>query len=444
MIDAKRLMSLEGMYGTPAYVFDLEAFRQRVHDVRAVLGGGVGLCFSVKANPFLVPAAANEGILLEVCSPGELEICMTYGVEPWQIVYSGVCKGTEDVRVALSYGVGTITAESPAQLALIDEEATKAGLRAPVLLRLAAKSQFGMTWDDLLACVDSRYGMRGVSLLGIHYFVGTQRPHSSQQRRDMELLEGLIGELRDEHGWDPGRVEYGPGLHYPYFDEDDFSDTLAPVRGLVPVISGLASGHAMTVEMGRFLASGCGCYMSRIVEAKNGADCQYAFVAGGINHVCYHGHMMGMKRPVIRNLSVEIEADQDSSEANRCRDTGPWNLYGSLCTTSDVLARGLGMPLAVGDLLSFEHAGAYSVTEGISLFLSRDLPKVVLLDSGRATLRRSALKTSHMNMPDFMRGWDEVRDPQGPDTAVDFPSDGSSLPTGRSVHHPAHLRVAKP
>ena len=48
--------------------------------------------------------------------------------------------------------------------------------------------------------------------------------------------------------------------------------------------------------------------------------------------------------------------------------------------------------------LAFENVGAYSVTEGIYLFLSRAMPKVYLKDEcGSLTLVRDAIETSTIN-----------------------------------------------
>ena len=55
--------------------------------------------------------------------------------------------------------------------------------------------------------------------------------------------------------------------------------------------------------------------------------------------------------------------------------------------------------LEIGDTLIFENVGAYSVTEGIYLFLSRALPKVYLKDeNGYLTLVRDAMETSDINI----------------------------------------------
>ena len=54
-----------------------------------------------------------------------------------------------------------------------------------------------------------------------------------------------------------------------------------------------------------------------------------------------------------------------------------------------------------GDLFAFENTGAYCMTEGISLFLSRALPSVVLLKDGEPLLVRKALETNLINMPNY-------------------------------------------
>ncbi len=83
------------------------------------------------------------------------------------------------------------------------------------------------------------------------------------------------------------------------------------------------------------------------------------------------------------------------------KDPKKYNLYGSLCTINDILVKDVLLDnLDIGDVLVFRNVGAYSVTEGISLFLSRDLPKVVIVDKDKKIrLVRDNLKTSEINCP---------------------------------------------
>ena len=77
----------------------------------------------------------------------------------------------------------------------------------------------------------------------------------------------------------------------------------------------------------------------------------------------------------------------------------PWTVCGSLCTSNDVLLKSCSFTdLRVGDVLVFGKAGAYSPTESIGLFLSRDLPQVALFSREKGLrLVREALPTDRLN-----------------------------------------------
>ena len=100
---------------TPAFVFDTAALKKRVAQIKEIVGETVSLCYSMKANPFFVPAMITCVDKLEVCSPGELTICKKLGVDASRIIYSGVNKEIPDIKEAYEYGVGTFTAESVRQ-----------------------------------------------------------------------------------------------------------------------------------------------------------------------------------------------------------------------------------------------------------------------------------------------------------------------------------------
>ena len=85
--------------------------------------------------------------------------------------------------------------------------------------------------------------------------------------------------------------------------------------------------------------------------------------------------------------------DRESADAAE-----PWMLCGSLCTTADVLVREAQLPpLRVGAVIAFGRCGAYSVTEGVAVFLSRDMPRVALYRGGNFTLVRDRFATDALN-----------------------------------------------
>ena len=126
------------------------------------------------------------------------------------------------------------------------------------------------------------------------------------------------------------------------------------------------------------------------MDIKQNHSENYAIVDGGMHQIVYFGQFMAMKHPKIR-LFPERE-DEDTQE---------WNICGSLCTVNDILVKRLPLSnLQIGDVLVFAKTGAYCMTEGISLFLTRELPEVVLLGTdGKFTTVRKPAETELFNTP---------------------------------------------
>ena len=392
MMTNEELSAVVADYGTPAFVFDAGALERRIAACRDIVGETVGLCYAMKANPFFVRPAAHAADRLEVCSPGELDICKRAAIDPAKIVYSGVNKLPEDIGDAIDYGCGVLTAESLLHVRYINQVALEKGLVVDVLLRLNAGSQFGMSKEDLVSVVDDLGAWPGIRVVGIHYFVGTQRKKLTHQIKELEKIEAFIDELASEHDFVVERLEYGPGLAVPYFMDDDFSDDLTPLKEMADVLKRVATKAELTIEMGRFFAAPCGAYVTRAMDMKSNKGTNYCILDGGMNHLTYFGQMMGMHVPQIANLS-HLDRTVDAG------NVAEWCLCGSLCTINDILTRAVELEdFRPGDVLAFFNVGAYSVTEGIHLFLSRTMPRIVVrYDDGSVALVRDFIETSTLN-----------------------------------------------
>lgn len=60
MLNDALLGELARQYGTPSYIFDESALEERIAAVREIFGADIRLCYSIKANPFLIPAALEN------------------------------------------------------------------------------------------------------------------------------------------------------------------------------------------------------------------------------------------------------------------------------------------------------------------------------------------------------------------------------------------------
>ena len=388
------LKSLAAQLPTPSYIFDLDEFEKRAQLVKHYFGDKTGICFSIKANPFLLGRLPDVFDKIEVCSPGELTICEKTGVDKSKIIFSGVNKTLRDVQRAADDEVGTFTAESLLHVDMINGEGVKRGKVYPVLLRVTdvkGGSQFGMEETTVLDIIKNRDRYPGMDIVGLHYFTGTQKKKAKPIERELDYLADLIARIQSDLGFTVQRIEYGTGLAVDYFADN--ADELEEERlaSVSEKIRELSEKAELTVEMGRFFAAPCGYYLTKVIDAKTNYDINYVIVDGGLNQLKYDGQLQGMQIPNIIHLK-----NHENTGGQK-----PWTLCGSLCTTADILARAAEFDsLEIGDILVFCRTGAYSVTEGMAVFLSREMPAVsVYSEKDGLTVIRDMLYSDVFNTP---------------------------------------------
>lgn len=375
-------------YGTPAYIFFEERLKDTVAQIRERLPNHVGLCFAMKANPFLAGILAGGTVpvvdRLEVCSPGEYEICVREKIPPERLVVSGVSKTPAAMKRIMSYsgGAGIYTIESERQYEVLKACAEALCRPLKVLLRLSSNNQFGMDGDTLERVLAKISADGRLEPLGLHYYAGTQKK-TAKICSELEMLDSYAKKLSEKFGLARPELEYGPGLSISYFENENIPPGGEQLDILGARLEEAEGFGSVTVELGRFIAADCGCYLTEIVDVKQSDGAGYLIVDGGIHQINYYGQLMGMKKPYMRCLKLS-ESEGILMKA--------WNVCGSLCTANDILVRNLGEGShAPGDVLVFERCGAYAMTEGMSLFLSRDLPQVLFVhgDGCIEIMRRS-------------------------------------------------------
>ena len=383
---------------SPAYIFSAASFAGRARMVKEAFGEDTDICYSIKANPFLLAVLPEEFSAIEVCSPGELEICKALKIDPLKIIFSGVNKSQTEVDTAVDYGVRILTAESENHLRYISNAASERGITAEVLVRLSCESQFGMDRSDVKRLIANRASYPGTEIKGIHYFTGTQKTRPKEIIKEISRLNKFLDELDEELGFRPERIEYGTGLAVDYFATDANEKEQARLDEISGCIRELAQRVRLTVEMGRFFAAPCGWLVNTVVDTKFNDGAHYAILDGGLHQMKYDGQIQGMQIPVITHIGSGGTADANEEK---------WTLCGSLCTTADVIARGASFTgLKEGDRIVFHRTGAYSVYEGFSMFLSRDLPSIYMLDKdNKLRLMRSRIETARFNMAEDLTEW---------------------------------------
>ena len=302
---------------------------------------------------------------------------------------SGINKTPAFIEELVANTDGRIyTVESLTQFQLMDRLSVKYGKKLKILLRLTNDSQFGINEEEIEALVRYRGDHPGLDYRGLQFFSGTQKTSLKKLRREILRLDELLTRLETDCGWRSPELEYGPGFPVSYFGEE--LDEEALILGLKQLLEEMRWQGEITLELGRSMAACCGRYFTHVADLKNNHGQNYLILDGGMHQMVYYGQYIGMKLPKVTLCGKETLPPAKD-----------WNLCGSLCSMNDILVKGLPLPeVGIGDTLCFFNTGAYCVTEGIALFLSRDLPAVYLVNpDGCITCARETTETYPQNMP---------------------------------------------
>lgn len=371
-------------FKTPLYIFNIDELIKRTRYLKEVFQ--CGIVYAVKANTFIPKEIEDEVERFEICSSGEFEICNKLGINHKKMVISGVYKDYESIDNMISnYDIGKYTIESLEQFKLLEELSNKYNKEIHVLIRLTSNNQFGVNEEEFKYIIKNK---NQIIIDGIEYFSGTQKTSLKKINREIDYLCEFINGIEEEFNIKLDEIEYGPGLSINYFQNEEFNEEnyFKEINEAI----GKLRYKKLYLETGRSLTASCGFYLTRVVDMKNNKNGNHIILDGGINHLVYYGQTMAMRLPYFdifpkKNVKKEI-----------------YTLYGSLCTVNDVIIKGVEIQkLEIGDLLIFKNVGAYSSTEGISLFLSRELPGVVLYKDSKFKQVRLNLKTSEINCPSY-------------------------------------------
>lgn len=376
---------------TPFYVFDINVLRDRIDYLNSMMPENVHLCYAMKANPFVVKEIDEIIEKYEICSYGEWNIAKKMGVSDSKMVISGVYKDEISMEDILNnYKNGEVfTIESLNQIELLNKLTKEKKKVINIILRLTSGNQFGMCEEEIIEILENRAKYEYLNIMGIQYFSGTQKKLSKRIIKELEYVDEFVLNLKNNLGFVVEELEFGPGFPVVYFETEQDFDEQTYLMEIADKIKNMKYQGHITMELGRSIVASCGSYYTKVVDKKTNKEGNFAILDGGMNHLVYYGQMMAMKKPMLDILPKR----EDKILEN-------WNLVGALCTINDLIVKQLPVSnLEIGDIFVFKNTGAYSMTEGISLFLSRDLHKVVFVQGGEMKIVRENINTYKFNMP---------------------------------------------
>ena len=226
------LDAIAAAVGTPVYVYSAATLTRHYRVFEEALAGLPHLiCYAMKANSNLavLRLMASLGAGMDVVSGGEYRRARAAGVPGARIVFSGVGKTADEMRLALEGGIRQFNVESEPELRVLSAVADRMGLRAPIALRInpdvdarthakiatgKAENKFGIPFDRARAVYAEAAVLPGIEVVGIDVHIGSQLTELAPFEAAFGKLAELTGVLRAD-GHDIRRLDLGGGLGIP-------------------------------------------------------------------------------------------------------------------------------------------------------------------------------------------------------------------------------------
>jgi diaminopimelate decarboxylase len=406
MLGGADVRDLAREYGTPVFVTDEEDIRGRAREYLEAFGEDGGVFYAAKAfcSRAVLRWVHSEGLGVDVCTGGELEVALSAGVDPAMITLHGNNKLPSELRRAVAAGVGHVVVDSYEEIARLAFYATDAGTQVRVLVRVTTgveahthefmatahdDQKFGFSLASGAADEAVRRVLAVPSLMfaGLHSHIGSQIFDTAGFEVAARRVIELAARIHVEHGVFAEELDLGGGFGIAYTPDDDPPDVKSLTASLRSIVAFQTSAAGLpmprlTIEPGRAIVGPSTVTLYEVGTIKD--------VDGLRTYVSVDGGMSDNIRTALYDASYTCVLASRSSGAPPMLS----RVVGRHCESGDIVVRDCYLPsdLAPGDLLAVAATGAYCRSMA-SNYNHLTRPGVVAVRDGVATeiVRRETL-----------------------------------------------------
>lgn len=371
---------LREQFGTPLYVLDenevrdharrtLDAFRSAA----AAHGVQARVYYAGKAflSTEVVRWVTEEGLAVDVCTGGELQVALAAGAEPSRLGFHGNNKSIPELERAVEIGIGSIVLDSWIELERVAAIATRRGVTQAVLVRVNSgvhaethdflataheDQKFGFTLQDAVAAVARIREIDALAFVGLHCHIGSQIFGTAGFRESAARVVELHAELLA--GGDIPVLNLGGGFGIAYTAADDPTPIGELAVGIVDAVAQECAARGIPIpnlafEPGRVIVGQAGVTLYEVGTIKP------VVVSDELTrlYVSVDGGMSDNARPALYG------AQYSARIASRTSGAAPAlaRVVGRHCESGDIVVDAEYLPadVAPGDLLAVPATGAY-------------------------------------------------------------------------------------
>ncbi len=378
--------------GTPFYLYSTATLSRhyRLFD-EALEGMDHLVCYAMKAasNQAILKTLAALGAGMDVVSGGEYLRARAAGVPGDKIVFAGVGKTVDEMRLALEGGIRQFNVESKPEMEALSAVATEMGTTAPITIRVnpdvdakthakittgKSENKFGIPISRASEVYALAAALPGLEVVGIDVHIGSQLTELEPFRQAYQKVAELTETLRGE-GHTIKRLDLGGGLGIPYTRSNDAPPLPTEYGALIKETLGHL-GCEIEIEPGRLVAGNAGIMVTKVIYVKSGEDRDFLILDGAMNDLI---------RPAMYDAHHDIIPVVEPVPGT---EQQPYDIVGPVCESGDTFARGRNMPpQKAGDLVVFRSAGAYGAVMSSEYNTRPLIPEVLVHEHQFAVIR---------------------------------------------------------
>jgi len=252
------------------------------------------ICFAAKSNSNLniLRVLGKLGAGADVVSGGELLKALKAGIRPNKIVFSGVGKTEEELKIAINKKILLINCESESEAKLVNNLSKKLRKKVSIGFRLnpnvdakthknistgKAENKFGLSIKNFKVFLKTVKTFKNVKLEALSVHIGSQILNDTPFRKTLNVMSKLIKELKLNLKY----VDLGGGFGINYTDKEK-PINLSKYSKLVHNFSKKLNCKII-FEPGRSIIGNTGLLISKIQFIKKGANKNFIILDAGMN-----------------------------------------------------------------------------------------------------------------------------------------------------------------
>ena len=252
------------------------------------------ICFAAKSNSNtnILRILGKLGAGADVVSGGELLKAFKAGIKARKIVFSGVGKSEEELKIAIKKKILLINCESESEAKLVNALAKKLKKKVNIGFRLnpnvdakthknistgKADNKFGLSIKNFKAFLNEINKFKNIKLEALSVHIGSQILNDKPFKKTLDIMSKLIQELKLNLKY----VDLGGGFGINYSD----SEKPINLNNYAKLVNKFAKKLKCKIifEPGRSIIGNTGLLVSKIQFVKKGLNKNFIILDAGMN-----------------------------------------------------------------------------------------------------------------------------------------------------------------